>query len=750
MTRQSTYYVEGLDCIEEVKALRRTVGTLDGVINLDFNLMKGTFRVVFDGEPLPDAAILQAIKSAGYSGFPVGHEKGLPAVPVQRHSFWSRHGRLVSCASSGVLILLGFLSHASFHDGILHALAGTEIGQGHLPLVSIILFLSSALIGGWHILPKALHAVRRLQPDMNLLMTLAAIGAMAIGEWFEGATVTFLFSLSLLLESWSVGRARKAVEKLLDLAPAVARCRDQKNGSISVLPIAEVPLDTTVLVRPGERFPLDGVISEGTTTVNQAPLTGESIPVDKETGEEVYAGTINETGSVAMVTTRLATDTRLAHVIHLVEEAQSRRAPAEKWVEKFARYYTPLMMVASLLVAVMPPLLLGGRWSDWFYQALVLLVIACPCALVISTPVSIVAALASAARAGVLVKGGAFLEVAAQIKAVAFDKTGTVTCGHPEVQTIFALNHHTERELLERAAALESHSDHPLARAILRRAEEKGIATPPVADYSIIKGKGAEAVIFGRPFWLGSHRLMHEKGTEWSPAHEVAQSMEDAGHSIVAIGTEAHICGVISVADSIRPEAIETVRLLKREGILKTILLTGDNKGTADGVGKQVGIDEVFAELLPEDKMRRVEDLVRRYGPTAMVGDGINDAPALAAATLGIAMGGIGTDAAIETADVALMSDDITKIPWLIGHSRRTLGIIRQNIAFALGVKGLFMVLALSQLATLWMAIGADMGASLLVIFNALRLLSEGKTSGPSRSSKKTSCGCDCHATHSA
>ncbi len=724
MTTKSTYHVSGLDCIEEVKVLRQAVGSLEGVSDLEFNLMKGTFQVIFVNEPLPDAVIIEAIKTAGFEGKSITGEIGTHTAVVVTISFWPHYGRLILCVSSGILTLTGFLAHAILHNGIMHALTGSETGQDHhFPLVSIILFVTAALTGGFYILPKALLAARRLRPDMNLLMTIAAIGAMAIGEWFEAATVTFLFALSLLLESWSVGRARKAVEELLNLAPATARSRDMINGEINEISIGEVSLGTTILVRPGERVPLDGVIMVGSTTVNQASITGEFMPVSKGKGEEVFAGTINETGSIEFSTTRLAVDTRLAHIIHLVEEAQSRRAPSEQWVEKFALYYTPAMMVASVLVAVIPPLILGGHWSEWFYQALVLLVIACPCALVISTPVSIVAALTSAAREGVLIKGGAFLEAAAGIKAIAFDKTGTITRGHPEVQTIVAMNQHTERELLERAAALESHSDHPLARAILRRAAEEGITIPPATDYSIIKGKGAEATVFGRLFWLGNHRLMHEKGTESTPAHTAAEAVEDAGHSVVVIGTGDHVCGVISVADTIRPEAVETLRLLKALGIQRTVLLTGDNQGTADSVGKAVGMDEVFSELLPEDKLLAVEDLIRRYGPTAMVGDGVNDAPALAVATLGIAMGGTGTDAAIETADIALMSDDITKIPWLIGHAQRALWVVRQNIAFALGVKVLFMALALAQLATLWMAITADMGASLIVIFNALRLL---------------------------
>lgn len=722
MTRhKATYHVAGLDCIEEVSALRRTVGRLAGVADLEFNLMKGTFQVVFEKGPLPDDVILAAIKSAGFEGAPAS-AGGSPGQADG--SCWQRHGRLVMCSCSGLLTLAGFLTHALAHDGFLHALAGNEAGPDHnFPLVSILLYVAAAVTGGYYVFPKALLAARRLRPDMNLLMTLAAIGAMGIGEWFEAATVTFLFALSLLLESWSVGRARRAVEELLNLSPPTARCKDSCCGNLREVPVAQVSPGTTIIVRPGERIPLDGVITSGSTSVNQSPLTGESMPVGKAVGADVYAGTINETGTIEVSTTRLATDTRLAHIIHLVEEAQSRKAPSEQWVEKFARFYTPVMLAASLLVAIIPPLVAGGDWIGWLYQALVLLVIACPCALVISTPVSIVAALTSAARAGVLVKGGVFLEAAAGIRAIAFDKTGTITRGQPEVQTIVPLNRHTESQLLERAAALEAHSDHPLARAILRRAEAEGITAPPAVDYTIIKGRGAEAVIFGQRFWLGNHRLMHEMGTENSQAHITAEAMEDAGHSIVAIGTGNHICGVISVADAIRPEAAETLARIRGCGVRTIVLLTGDNRGTADAVGKAVGMDEVRAELLPEDKLQAIEELVRRHGVTAMVGDGVNDAPALAAATIGIAMGINGTDAAIETADIALMSDDIGKIPWLIGHGQRTLRIIRQNIAFALGVKLLFLGLALTQLATLWLAIAADMGASLIVVANGLRLL---------------------------
>jgi Cd2+/Zn2+-exporting ATPase len=491
-------------------------------------------------------------------------------------------------------------------------------------------------------------------------------------------------------------------------------------------PVVEVPLGATVLVRPGERIPLDGIVTKGRTSVNQAPITGESMPVAKEEGDEVFAGTINEDGAIEFKATNAAADTTLARIIRMVEEAQSRRAPVEQWVEKFARYYTPAMIAVAFLVAVVPPLF-GGLWGRWFYEALVVLVIACPCALVISTPVSIVAALTTSARAGVLIKGGAFLEAAGRVNVFALDKTGTLTKGLLEVQEIIPLNGHTHSELLARAAALEAHSEHPLAAAVLKRARLENVQPLDAENFRALKGRGAEATIEGRLFWVGSHRLLHEKGVEESEMHAQAQQMEDAGHSVVAVGSDRHVCGLISVADSIRPEASDLVRELKAAGVRHVAMLTGDNQGTADAVGRALGIDEVRAELLPEDKMKAIQDIQGKYGDAAMVGDGVNDAPALATATIGIAMGAAGTDAAVETADIALMSDDLARLPWLVRHARRSLGVVRQNIVFALGVKVAFMALALAQVATLWMAIAADMGASLIVIFNALRLLHTGE-----------------------
>ncbi|GMU91702.1 MAG: hypothetical protein AMXMBFR4_07600 [Candidatus Hydrogenedentota bacterium] len=553
-------------------------------------------------------------------------------------------------------------------------------------------------------------------------MTIAVIGAALLGEWFEAATVTFLFAFALLLESWSVDRARHAIRSLMEWSPAKARVRCGHDGFLEERPIEKVALGAIVVVRPGERIPLDGVVCSGSTTVNQAPITGESREVGKGVGDSVFAGTINNEGSIEFRVTREASDTALARIIRMVEEAQGRRARSEQWVERFARYYTPAMMALAAGIAVVPPLFVGD-WNRWFYEALVLLVIACPCALVISTPVSIVAGLAAAARKGVLIKGGLFLESAARIRAVALDKTGTLTTGRPEVQHVVPLNDHSPTELLERAAAIEVHSEHPIAHAIVNHAIQHHVSITRAENFISLRGRGAEATWNGRPFWLGSHRMLHELGVNDTEFHESASKLEDEGHSLVVVGNDDHICGFISVADSVRPGARDALSALKSAGVSHVRMLTGDNEGTAQAVARATGVDAYEAELMPEDKVTAVGALVRKFEHVAMVGDGVNDAPAMAAASLGIAMGAAGSDAAIETADIALMSDDLSKLPWLIGHARRTLRTIQQNIAFALGVKAIFVALALLGHATLWMAIAADMGASLLVIFNALRLL---------------------------
>jgi Cd2+/Zn2+-exporting ATPase len=633
---------------------------------------------------------------------------------------WERWGRTAMTAASGLFLAAGLVTHIAA-AGWRAAIGGDE--GATMPLAARALYLAAVIAGAWYVAPKGWRALVRLRPDMNLLMTVAVAGALAIDEFSEAATVAFLFAVSLALESWSVGRARRAIAALMSLTPDRARLV-HPDGTETLVDVTEVPVGATVVVRPGDKFPLDGKIVKGETTVNQAPITGESLPVPKAPGGEVFAGTINQDGAVEFVTTKPASDTTLARIIRMVGDAQSKRSPSEQWVEQFARYYTPAIMGLAICVMMLPPLVVDGAWSRWFYEGLVLLVIACPCALVISTPVSIVAALTASARRGVLVKGGPYMEAPARLKAVAFDKTGTLTEGRPQVRRVVPLSGHTEDEVLEIAAAVERRSEHALARAIVRAADDRGIRPAAAEDFQAIKGKGATAKVAGRSVWLGSHRLLEERGQETPEMHGQLENMESDGASVIVVGEDHHVCALIDVADRIRPHAKTAIDEMRSAGIQHIIMLTGDNRGTAEAIGREAGVDEVRAELLPEDKVAAVEELVGRYGHVAMIGDGVNDAPAMARATLGIAMGAVGSDAALETADVALMGDDLLAVPWLIRHSRRTLGVIRQNIFASLGVKAVFVVLTLIGHGSLWAAIAADTGMSLLVVFNALRLLS--------------------------
>ena len=518
------------------------------------------------------------------------------------------------------------------------------------------------------------------------------------------------------------GGARNAVSALLDLAPPTARVI-REDGSETDVPAAEVAVGDRFIVRGGDRIPLDGEVTSGAGAVDQAPITGESALIAKETGDEVYAGTINGEGTLTVRATKAAGDTVLSKIIRMVGDAHSRRAEVEQWVTKFARVYTPIVMILAVVIAILPPLLFGGAWDFWFYNALVLLVIACPCALVISTPVSIVASLAASARNGVLIKGGAYVEAPARLKALAMDKTGTITMGEPEVASLHPLNGTSERDLLAAAAALEARSSHPLARAILARSERDGIVAQAADNTRTVPGRGVEGMRDGGAVWLGSDRFAAEKGVADAIPQDLLERIEDAGSTLVAVGMESGLLGLIELRDRIRPDARGIVAKLHAQGVGTIVMLTGDNERTARAVAQEVGIDEVRAELLPEDKVTAIEELVGRHDIVAMIGDGVNDAPAMARAHFAIAMGAVGSDAAIETADIALMTDDIGKVPWLISHSRRTMWIIRQNIAVALATKALFVGLTAFGMATMWGAIAADVGVSLLVVANALRLL---------------------------
>lgn len=716
------YKVRGLDCAEEVAALTQAVGPLvGGADRLAFDVLNGRMTVTTGEREVADEAIFEAVAATGMSA--------VPWTPQAKTDDSDGHRRqqMLFTAASGIALLIGFALHVVLAGGL--GPAGRLLG-GHaspsVPWPEIAAYFAATLLGARFVVVKAWFAARNLRPDMHLLMTVAVIGAMGIGEWFEAASVSFLFALSLALESWSVGRARRAIAALLDLAPPTARVL-RPGGLVETVLVSEVRLGSRFIVSAGERIPLDGRVTAGASAVNQAPITGESVPVEKLPGAEVFAGTINGDGTLTVRATRSAEDTTLARIIHMVEEAHANRAPSEQWVERFARIYTPAVMALAFLVFLLPPIVLGQAWDEWFYRALVLLVIACPCALVISTPVSIVASLASAARAGVLVKGGSFMEMPARLQAIAMDKTGTITSGEPEVVQVIPLGSHTETELISRAAALEAHSTHPLARAIRRYAERRGIAPAPAADVRVLGGKGMTGSFDGELFWLGSHRYVVERGQDAPEVAWQAAALEADGKTVIVVGNLRHLCGLVAVADTIRPEAREIVRQLHAAGIAHVVMLTGDNRTTAEAIAREVGIDEVHAELLPENKVGKLEEIIARYGTVAMVGDGVNDAPALARANLGIAMGAIGSAAAIETADIALMTDDISKLPWLVVHSRRTLAIIRQNIAFALVMKAVFVVLTFVGMASLWAAIAADTGASLLVVLNGLRLLNGSK-----------------------
>ena len=712
---KTTFKIRGMDCAEEVTALKAELAPLKGVQDIAFDVLNGKMTVVFSESEVSQEALVGAVAKTGMRAEPWQESQAAVSEPIG----WERWGRTVMTSISGVFLLVGAVVHV-VASGWRAAFLGHEALP--LPIVAKLLYLGAVVTGAWYVAPRGWRALARLRPDMNLLMMVAVFGAILINEFFEAATVAFLFAVSLALESWSVGRARRAIAALISLSPETAKVI-RPDGRETMVPAGDVEVGSTVVVLPGEKFPLDGKIAKGETTVNQAPITGESMPVPKSPGSDVFAGTINQDGAVEIVTTKPVEDTTLARIIRMVGDAQSKRSPSEQWVETFARYYTPIVMALAIAVMTLPPLAIGGSWSQWFYEGLVLLVIACPCALVISTPVSIVAALAAAAQRGVLIKGGPFMEAPATLKAIALDKTGTLTQGKPEVHTVVPLSGHTEAEVLEIAAAVERRSEHPLAKAVVRAAEARGIHATAADDFQATKGKGAAATVGGKRIWLGSHRLLEERGQETPEMHSQLEAMEKDGSSAIVVGKDEHVCGLIGLADRIRHEAQGAIQAMRDAGIERVVMLTGDNRGTGEAIGRLAGVDEVRAELLPEDKVKAIDELVRQYGLVAMIGDGVNDAPAMARATLGIAMGAAGSDAALETADIALMGDDLLSVAWLIRHSRRTLTVIQQNIFASLGVKVVFVVLTLAGHASLWAAIAADMGASLLVIFNGLRLL---------------------------
>ncbi|MDF3362985.1 MULTISPECIES: cation-translocating P-type ATPase [Roseobacteraceae] len=720
-----SFQVSGLDCAEEVAILNKVVGPkIGGAEHLAFDVINGRMTILDSAKSVSDGEIAELVASTGMTAKPWDAEN----ASVDQAAHLARQ-RLFTALSGGFWAA-GFLWHIieTGMGGALGLFAGH--GEAPMPLVEAGLFAVAILFGVWLVAPKAWSSARRLSPDMNLLMVVAVAGAIGLGEFFEAATVAFFFSLSLFLESWSVGRARNAVSALLDLAPPTARIL-YDDGSEADVPASAVAINARFVVRGGDRIPLDGEVVDGAGAVDQAPITGESALVPKERGDEVYAGTINGEGTLTVRATKAASDTVLAKIIRMVGDAHARRAPVEQWVAKFARIYTPIVMALAIAIALLPPLIFGGAWDYWFYNALVLLVIACPCALVISTPVSIVAALTASARAGVLIKGGAYVEAPGKTTALAMDKTGTITMGEPEVAAVHPLGKASAQDLMTLAAGLEARSSHPLARAILARAEAEGINVSAAQDTRTVPGRGLEGRTDGRSIWLGSDRFAEEKGFGDAIPKDLRDRIEGAGSTLVAVGDDTGVTGILELRDRIRPDAKGIVAQLHAQGVKTIVMLTGDNERTARAVAAEVGIDEVRAELLPEDKVTAIEELVETHDMVAMIGDGVNDAPAMARAHYAIAMGAVGSDAAIETADIALMTDDLGKVPWLIGHSRRTMSIIHQNIGISLATKGVFVVATAFGVASMWGAIAADVGVSLLVVANALRLLNSQEAKAP-------------------
>ncbi len=600
-----------------------------------------------------------------------------------------------------------------------------QFNYGEESLPAILLFLGAIIVGGYSLFKSGVMNLLKLDFDMRALMTVAIIGAAFIGEWSEGAVVVILFAVSEVLERYSMDKARASIRSLMDIAPKEALVR--RNGREYSINVNEIEVGDIMIVKPGEKIAMDGEVLAGFSAVNQAAITGESVPADKNIGDEVFAGTLNGEGLIEVKITKLVDDTTIAKIIHLVEEAQAEKAPSQAFVDRFAKYYTPLIILIAFLVAIVPPLLVGADWSEWIYQGLAVLVVGCPCALVISTPVSIVTAIGNAAKHGVLVKGGVHLEEMGALKAIAFDKTGTLTKGVPAVTDFKMVSGEDSSGLFAVIAALENKSQHPLASAIVRKAEADAVPylDQVIEDFTSVTGKGLKGTVDGIAYYIGSPKYLGEivEGGIPAVAAEEISRLQSEGKTVMVAGVDSRVLALIAVADEVRESSREVVSRLHELGIEQTIMLTGDNKGTAKAIGSQAGVSDIESDLLPEDKLNFIKALQKNHGKVAMVGDGINDAPALAAATVGVAMGGAGTDTALETADIALMADDLKKLPFTIKLSRKTLAIIKQNIAFSIGVKLLALLLVIPGWLTLWIAIFADMGATLIVTLNGLRLL---------------------------
>jgi Cd2+/Zn2+-exporting ATPase len=697
----TTFRIEQMDCPTEEALLRKALGNIAGVRTLEFNLIDRLLKVEHSLDKVDP--ITFAITELGMTPVLQTPDGAVTARPLATAPAVSRKQWLLTAVAGVAAIGAEVVAYTTGNE--------TSIAVGVLAIIAV-------LAGGLHTLKKGWIALKSFTLNINLLMTVAVIGALLIGKWPEAAVVIWLFGLAEMIEAMSLDRARNAIRGLMALAPETATVL-QADESWLEMRAQDVAVGVIVRVKPGERLALDGVVESGQSWVNQAPITGESMPVEKNRGDPVFAGTINEHGALEFRVSATKGATMLDRIARAVQEAQSQRAPTQRFVDQFASVYTPVVFVIALLVAVVPPLMFGALWFDWIYKALVLLVIACPCALVISTPVTVVSGLTAAARRGILVKGGVYLEQGRLLKSVALDKTGTITHGKPVLTDVIPFGAATRDEVLRIAASLDALSEHPVAAAIVAGYENRALA--PVTGFEALPGRGVKGVLDGQTYYIGNHRLIEELAKCTPEVESTLDRLEGEAKTAVILSDSNGPIAVLAVADTVRDSSREAIASLKALGI-SPVMLTGDNLKTAQAIAKQVDIAEVRGELLPEDKLTVINALLER-GPVGMVGDGVNDAPALAKSSIGFAMGAAGTDTAIETADVALMQDDLRKLPEFIALSRKTSSILWQNILFAIGVKVIFFVLTFTGQTSLWLAVFADMGSSLLVVFNGLRLL---------------------------
>ena len=702
-------HVPAMDCVTEESEIRRALERLDGIRALTFRLSERNVHI--DAAPAVVQEAADTLRRIGFDARPVGERPATQEAAADAHS----HESAAADVRTAVMKLAGALVLAIAAELVGYFVSETMATKA----LGLALAGGAIALAGFDVYKKGIAALLAGRLNINALMSVAVTGAVFIGQWAEAAMVMALYAIAELIEARAVERARNAITGLMAMAPETATVR-QSNGEWRVQPVGEVPLRAVVRIGPGERVPLDGVVVAGNSSINQAPVTGESIPVDKEAGDPVFAATINENGLLEVEVTALAANSTLARIIHAVEQAEGNRAPTQRFVDRFAAVYTPAVFVIAILVAVSGPWMFGWTWLQAVYKALVLLVIACPCALVISTPVTVVSGLAAAARRGILIKGGVHLEGARHLKAIAFDKTGTVTEGKPRLVEWSTLDGAVDRDQIAAiVASLAGHSDHPVSKAIAEGLPRNGAT---VLDFKALPGRGVSGTVDGRTYVLGNHRLIEERGQCSSSLEARLRVHETAGRTVTVLASDGAVLGVFAVADGIKAHSADAVAELKALGV-HPLMLSGDNTATARTIAQQAGIDDARGDLLPTHKLDALKALQQRYGPTGMIGDGINDAPALAQSDLGFAMGAIGTDTAMEAADIVIMNDDLRRVPETIRLSRRTSSILRQNISLALGIKAVFLVLALFGSATMWMAVFADMGASLLVVANGLRLL---------------------------